>query len=62
MYRLNFASNKIHKLRLKNVNKEKARDNLLKARDPENYIYDKTDFESYQKNMIKIYNTARKKK
>ena len=61
MYRLGFASDEIHRLRQKDVDREKARDNLLEARDPEDYTYDEVDFESHQENMVKMYNTARKK-
>ena len=61
MYRLGFESDEIHRLRLKDVDREKARDNLLEARDPEDYTYDDADFESHQDNMVKMYDTARKK-
>jgi hypothetical protein len=46
---------------LKNINREKARNNLLKGRNPEDYIYDEVNFEFYLNNIVKMYNIIRKK-
>jgi hypothetical protein len=47
IYRLGFKSKEIYRLRLKNLNRERARITLLDARDPEHYEYNERDFKSY---------------
>jgi hypothetical protein len=46
---------------LKDIDRKKICNNLLKNRDPENYIYDKINFKFHLNNIVKIYNIIRKK-
>jgi hypothetical protein len=60
MYRLGFESEEIHRLRLKDPDRERARTTLLDARDPEHYEYNEGDFESHQDQMVKMFKSARR--
>src|SRR4051794_10515972 len=60
MYRLGFESEEIHRLRLKDPDRERARTTLLDARDPEHYEYNERDFESHQDQMVKMFKSARR--
>lgn len=60
-YHLSFKTEEIHGLKLKDLDRERACATLLDARDPEHYRYNKGDFESYQDQMVKMFNSAHKK-